>query len=375
MSDATTQPYSPEPYPAPPQPGASTSGTGPNPTGTGPGAVPGRPGKSFLATWILALLLGGLGVDRFYLGKVGTGILKLVTLGGLGVWSLIDLIITLAGAQRDKLGRPLAGAENRNTRTMAWIVSAAVVVLGIVLGAVAGGSGPASTTGGAGGANVGAGTATAASPAASCARYTDSIAASDCANGQNALADRVQAKADCSVKYADAIALDKCIAGDDAAAQTAQTAADAAAKKAATIGQSFDNPNPAGTHSQMQSTNRLDGSQTTYEEWFDGYTDNWGGYDEFEAPKAGDKYIAATVHVKANDAGVDASTVAYDADLTGPDGTAYDQADVYGYAGAMPDVTLGAGQQAAGVVVFEVPAAFTGGRVSFGDGSVFTALR
>ena len=77
--------------------------------------------------------------------------------------------------------------------------------------------------------------------------------------------------------------------GDEAVAQAAQTAADAAAKKAATMGQSFDNPNPVGTHSQMQS--------------------------------------------------------------------------------------LGAGQQATGVAVFEVPAGFTGPRASFGDGTVFTALQ
>lgn len=355
MSDNPTQPYAP--YPAPPTPPAAAGGPRP---------------KSFVATWLLALLLGGLGVDRFYLGKIGTGILKLITLGGLGVWALIDLIITLAGAQRDKLGRPLAGSENKTTRKVAWIVSTAVIVLGIVSPAL-----------GSDGGNANAGDtpmaatsqSVSASPAIDCSDYTNSLAKTDCANDQKALADRVQAKADCTVKYSDATALDECIAGDDTAAQAAQTAADAAAKKAATMGQSFDNPNPVGTHSQMQSTNRLDGSQATYEEWFDGYVDNWRGYNEFEAPKAGDKYVAVSVHVKANDAGVDASTVAYDLNLTGADGTAYDQADVYDYTGAMPDVTLGAGQQATGVVVFEVPAGFTGPRASFGHGTVFTALQ
>lgn len=47
--------------------------------------------------WIVALLLsifvGGLGVDRFYLGHIGLGILKLLTGGGFGVWWLIDLIL------------------------------------------------------------------------------------------------------------------------------------------------------------------------------------------------------------------------------------------------------------------------------------------
>ena len=49
-------------------------------------------GKSFVATLILCILLGGLGVHRFYVGKVGTGIFMLLTLGGLGIWALIDLI-------------------------------------------------------------------------------------------------------------------------------------------------------------------------------------------------------------------------------------------------------------------------------------------
>ena len=42
---------------------------------------------------ILSVLLGGLGVDRFYLGYTGLGILKLITGGGCGIWSVIDLIL------------------------------------------------------------------------------------------------------------------------------------------------------------------------------------------------------------------------------------------------------------------------------------------
>lgn len=93
------------------------------------------PQKSFLVTWLLSLLLGGLGIDRFYLGKVGTGILKLITLGGLGLWSLIDLILILSGAMRDRTGRPLDGY--RQSRGVAWLVTGALVLFGVVLGGFA----------------------------------------------------------------------------------------------------------------------------------------------------------------------------------------------------------------------------------------------
>lgn len=90
--------------------------------------------KSFVATWLLSYFLGVFGIDRFYLGKVGTGIVKLITIGGFGVWWLIDLILVLAGAQRDKNGQPLAGyAEHKK---LAWIVTAALIVASIVLSSV-----------------------------------------------------------------------------------------------------------------------------------------------------------------------------------------------------------------------------------------------
>jgi TM2 domain-containing membrane protein YozV len=61
--------------------------------------------KSWLATLLLSIFLGEFGIDRFYLGKIGTGILKLITLGGFGLWWLIDLILVIAGATKDKRGR------------------------------------------------------------------------------------------------------------------------------------------------------------------------------------------------------------------------------------------------------------------------------
>ena len=63
--------------------------------------------KSFVAAIILCFLLGGLGVHRFYVGKVGTGIVMLLTLGGLGIWTLIDLIVIITGNFKDSQGRQI----------------------------------------------------------------------------------------------------------------------------------------------------------------------------------------------------------------------------------------------------------------------------
>ena len=63
--------------------------------------------KVWLATLLLCLFLGGLGVHRFYAGKIGTGILQLITLGGCGIWSLIDLIMILTGNFKDGQGNPI----------------------------------------------------------------------------------------------------------------------------------------------------------------------------------------------------------------------------------------------------------------------------
>ena len=60
--------------------------------------------KSRLATTLLAFFLGGIGVHRFYLGKIGTGILMIVTLGGFGIWALVDFIMAACGAMKDKSG-------------------------------------------------------------------------------------------------------------------------------------------------------------------------------------------------------------------------------------------------------------------------------
>ncbi len=63
--------------------------------------------KSKWAAFFLCFFLGELGVHRFYVGKVGTGILWLFTFGLLGIGWLFDLLRILFGAFHDKLGYPL----------------------------------------------------------------------------------------------------------------------------------------------------------------------------------------------------------------------------------------------------------------------------
>ena len=48
---------------------------------------------SWLAALIVSILVGSLGVDRFMMGHIGLGILKLITFGGCGVWALIDIVL------------------------------------------------------------------------------------------------------------------------------------------------------------------------------------------------------------------------------------------------------------------------------------------
>lgn len=61
--------------------------------------------KSWLAALLLSIFLGVIGVHRFFVGKIGTGILQLVTFGGFGIWALIDIIMIATKQFKDKDGR------------------------------------------------------------------------------------------------------------------------------------------------------------------------------------------------------------------------------------------------------------------------------
>jgi type II secretory pathway component PulF len=84
-------------------------------------------GKSWLAAALLAWFLGVFGVDRFYLGYIGLGVIKLITCGGCWIWALIDFILIVAGVMRDAQGNELRQTPND------WIIVLVIVVATIVL--------------------------------------------------------------------------------------------------------------------------------------------------------------------------------------------------------------------------------------------------
>lgn len=149
--DQTFVPASPPPSPAASPLAAAPAGTyqapaggQPQPAGPAP-AIPGQPNplqgqtsdKSYLTTFLLAYFLGIFGVDRFYTGETGLGVLKLLTLGGCGIWALIDTILVLAGVRKDKFGRELYGRQKDfKTSLIIFLIFTALSTLGSLFDAI-----------------------------------------------------------------------------------------------------------------------------------------------------------------------------------------------------------------------------------------------
>lgn len=97
--------------------------------------------SKFYPTFFLGVFLGVFGAHRFYVRKIGTGVLQLVTFGGLGIWWLVDMIMILIGKFKDKSG---AVIPNVNPK-LSWSIFAVVVIIGLASRGTESGSGSTST--------------------------------------------------------------------------------------------------------------------------------------------------------------------------------------------------------------------------------------
>ena len=79
-----------------------------------PGRDPNASDKSRLVALLLAWFFGVIGVHRFYVGKIGSGVAMIFTLGGLGIWTLVDIIMIAAGSFTDIDGRPITVWDTAN---------------------------------------------------------------------------------------------------------------------------------------------------------------------------------------------------------------------------------------------------------------------
>lgn len=94
--------------------------------------------RHFLATFFISFMWGVVGADRMYMGYWGLGFLKLITLGGFGLWVLVDLILVMGGYMRDKQGREmLQVAEYKKFAARTVLIFAVAVGIIVLINGIA----------------------------------------------------------------------------------------------------------------------------------------------------------------------------------------------------------------------------------------------
>jgi len=104
-----------------------------------PVAVEPAEGRPFLVVFFFSFVWGVFGVDRFYLGKIWTGILKFLTFGGFGIWAMLDLSQIMSGAMRDKQGNEMVDytrykkLASKIVKIFAIVVGVTIILVGVAL--------------------------------------------------------------------------------------------------------------------------------------------------------------------------------------------------------------------------------------------------
>ena len=85
----------------------------------------------WLSTLFLSVFFGWIGVDRFLMGKTGTGLLKLISFGGLGAWWFIDIIMIASRYEYENIQWVMGKPDKRAAKKVHWIL---VLIMSIFFG-------------------------------------------------------------------------------------------------------------------------------------------------------------------------------------------------------------------------------------------------